>query len=71
MAEGEGESLFKNFTCAFILEREQARWGEGEGGRERESEADAALSPEPLARLNPTTARSRPELKPEVGCSTD
>ena len=39
--------------------------------RERESQADSALSTEPDLGLNLMTLRSQSELKPRVGCSTD
>jgi len=39
--------------------------------RERESEADSALSAEPHAGLDPTIVRSQPELKPRAARSTD
>ena len=40
--------------------------GEGQGERERDSPADALLSMEPDAELDPTTMRSRAEPKPRV-----
>jgi len=43
------------------------KWGEGQRERERESQADSALSTEPDAGLDPTTLRSFPERKPRVG----
>ena len=42
-----------------------------QGQRERESQAGFTLSAEPDAGLDPTTLRSRPELKSRVGYSTD
>ena len=41
------------------------------GGREKESEADSTLSMEADMRLDYTTLRSWPELKPKVRCLTN
>ena len=41
------------------------------GRRGRESEADSELSEDPDARLDLTTLRSQPELKPRAGCLTN
>ena len=43
----------------------------GEREREREPEADSALSTEPDAELDPTTGQSCPDLKPRVRRLTD
>ena len=65
----QGNFLFSFFFfLIFTLETEHREVGtEGEG--KRESQADSH-STEPDSRLNPTTLRSWPELKPRVGCST-
>jgi len=42
-----------------------------EGQRDRESQADFALSGGPSGGLDLTTLRSQPELKSRVGCLTD
>jgi len=44
---------------------------EGQGEKERESQADSALGAEPTVGLSLTTLRSQPELKPRVGRLTD
>lgn len=41
--------------------------GEGQRGKEKDSEADCALSMEPDVGPDPTTTRSWPVLKPTVG----
>lgn len=61
-------TLSLSFLKIFILrEREKVSMSRE---RERESEADSAPSLEPDARLDLTSRRSRPELKPRVRCLT-
>lgn len=45
--------------------------GRGRGRRERKFQADSSLSMEPDAGLDPTTLRSRPEVKSRVGRQND
>ena len=54
----------------FIWERTSARI-RGEGEEERESQVDSPLSAESNTGKDFMTQRSRPELKPRVGCLTD
>ena len=50
----------------------QSRRGTEEREGERESQAGSVLSVHsPMRGLNPRTVRSRPELKPRVGCLTN
>lgn len=62
-----GNGIYHNFLKRFILF--EGGKHKQEGPRERESEADLTLRPEPNAGLDLTILRSGSELKSRVRCS--